>query len=108
MDPRTRDRTGAEQTCRRGATADRGWLVQQRVVRAVVRGQLRGQLALLQQAVEDAGLRHGVDGAGRQQVRAQLGRAARRARPQQRRPEHRRQVVQGHFVLALVLVHPGV
>lgn len=80
-------------------------LVEQLLRRAVVRGQLRGQLALLQQAVQDAGLRHGVHRAGRQQVRAQLAARARAARPQQRRPEHRRQVVQRHLVLALVQVY---
>lgn len=72
----------------------------------MVRGELRGELALLQQAVEYPRLRHGVHGAGRQQVGALLGARARAARPQQRRPEHRRQVVQRHLVLALVLVHP--
>lgn len=71
-----------------------------------MRGEVRGELALLQQAVEDAGLRHGVHGARRQQVGALLAAAARRARPQQRRTEHRRQVVQRHLVLALVLVYP--
>lgn len=80
-------------------------LVEQRLRRAVVRGQLRGQLALLQQAVQDAGLRHGVHGAGGQQVGAQLAARARAARPQQRRPEHGRQVMQRHLVFALVLVH---
>ena len=68
-------------------------------------GQLRGELALLQQAVQDAGLRHGVHGAGGQQVGALLAARARAARPQQRRPEDCCQVVHGHLVLALVLVH---
>lgn len=71
----------------------------------MVRGELRGELALLQQAVEDAGLRHGVHGAGGQQVGAQLAAGAGRGGPQQRGPEHRGQVVQRHLVLALVLVH---
>lgn len=72
---------------------------------AVMRRELGGELALLQQAVEDAGLRHGVHGAGGQQVGARLGARRRAARPQQRRPEHRRQVVQRHLVVCLVLVH---
>ena len=83
-----------------------GALVHERVRRTVVAGELRGQLALLQQTVQDASLRHGVHGAGRQQVGALLAARARVARPQQRRPEHCCQVVHRHFVLALVLVHP--
>lgn len=72
----------------------------------MVAGQLCCELALLQQTVENAGLRHGVDGAGRQQVGALLAARARAAGPQERRPEHSRQVVHRHLILALVLVHP--
>lgn len=66
-----------------------------------------------QEEVQNAGLSHDADGAQRQRHGligggARLaGRCRRRGRPQQRRPENGRQIVQRHFVLHLVVVNPA-
>lgn len=69
-------------------------------------GDARGEVAVLQKAVEDARLRHDIHGAGGQQVTL-LSRVRADRRPQQSGTKHGGQVVEGHLVLRFVLVHPG-
>lgn len=58
-----------------------------------------------QEKVKNAGLRHHIDCPRRQEA-SRVGCARLRRLAHQRRPEHCRQVVQGHLVDALQLVHP--